>query len=89
MTHFLLAGCALLAIAGPAVAQQHDHGAMPMPAPAPAPAPPSTAPDSCTMTVAGDGTVACNPGNPTTAMDHANMDHATPMQGPVPPMEAP
>ena len=90
MTHFLLAGCALLAIAGPAVAQQHDHGAMPMPAsaPAPAPAPPSTALDSCTMTVAGDGTVACNPGNPTTAMDHASMDGATPMQGPVPPMES-
>jgi hypothetical protein len=82
----LLLGTALLSLAAPLAAQDHDHGAMPMATPAPTPGP---ANESCTIQVDGAGSMACTQDGQMPPMDHSKMDHGIVAQGGVPPMDHP
>lgn len=90
-------GTALLALAAPVAAQDHDRAHTPSPAPAPAPTPaPAQSGEYCVMTIEGQGEMACSRADEAPAMDHSTMDHAqmhhgntVQAEGAVPPVGLP
>ncbi|WP_207974541.1 hypothetical protein [Parafrankia sp. BMG5.11] len=84
MTYRLFAGAALLAIAAPVAAQQHDHADAAgtshagQPAPAPAANPPADHSKMNHGAPVQDADPATPPGHPVdhSAMDHSSMDHS-------------